>query len=91
MSQTFSFRFQTRRENVIRSKKGVKMLKSTVIIISFVCALSAVADKASEPVVCFESGCVKGKTFEGNLKPFEAFLGIPYAKKPVNELRLRVS
>lgn len=48
------------------------------------------ADDAS-PVVCFGRGCVRGKTFKGNLKEFEGFLGIPFAKPPVGELRLKVS
>ena len=41
-------------------------------------------------MVCFSDGCVKGKLFEGYEKKFEGFLGIPYAKPPVNELRLKV-
>lgn len=52
-----------------------------------VCAISA----DDEPVVCLEKGCVRGKSFKGNLKEFEGFLGIPYAKPPVGELRLKVS
>lgn len=43
------------------------------------------------PVVCFNDGCVRGRTFDGYRKPFEGFLGIPYAKPPVGDLRLRVS
>lgn len=43
------------------------------------------------PVVCFNDGCVRGRTFTGYKKPFEGFLGIPYAKPPIGELRLRVS
>jgi hypothetical protein len=85
-----SFRFQARSENVIR-RKIVKMLRFTVAaLIVIVCAASVCADK-TDPVVCFGSGCVRGKTVAGNLKAFDAFLGIPYAKKPINELRLKVS
>lgn len=48
---------------------------------------------ADDPIVCIgiERGCVRGKLFKGNLKEFEGFLGIPYAKPPVGELRLKVS
>jgi Carboxylesterase family len=49
-----------------------------------------VADEA-DPIVCLERGCVRGKSFKGNLKEFEGFLGIPYAQPPVDELRLKVS
>lgn len=51
---------------------------------------ACVADDA-DPVVCLENGCVRGKSFKGNEKEFEGFLGIPYAKPPVDELRLKVS
>jgi hypothetical protein len=45
----------------------------------------------SDPIVCYGMGCVRGRRFEGNLKAFEGFFGIPYVKQPVGELRLRVS
>ncbi|CAO1420886.1 unnamed protein product [Diamesa serratosioi] len=37
------------------------------------------------PVVCFESGCVKGDSIDN----YDVFFGIPYAKPPINDLRLR--
>lgn len=61
------------------------MLKLTAVI----CAIISV--RAADPLVCFDKGCVRGKTINGNVKEFEGFLGIPYAKKPINELRLKVS
>lgn len=65
------------------------MFKLLFVIASGICAISS-ADETN-PIVCLERGCVRGKTFKGNLKEFEGFLGIPYAKAPINELRLKVS
>lgn len=59
-----------------------------LIAVVGVCAITA--DDAG-PVVCMEKGCVRGKSFKGNIKEFEGFLGIRYAKPPVGELRLKVS
>lgn len=67
------------------------MLKLTFVIIISICALNQVCGDESNPKVCFDKGCVRGKVFKGNLKEFEGFLGIPFAKPPVNELRLKVS
>lgn len=41
---------------------------------------------ADSPVVCFIDGCVRGVSY----KDYDAFLGIPFAKPPVNELRFKV-
>lgn len=61
---------------------------TAVILISLIFAISVIE---ADPVVCLEKEmCVRGKKFKGNLKEFEGFLGIPYAQKPVNELRLKV-
>lgn len=84
----FSFFFQTRNKNVIRSKVLVGMLRFILLVVMAHCAVRA--DDAG-PMVCFEKRCVRGKTFKGNVKEFEGFLGIPYAKPPVGELRLKVS
>ena len=61
---------------------------TAVILISVIFVIRVIE---ADPVVCFDKEmCVRGKTFKGNLKEFEGFLGIPFAKKPVNELRLKV-
>lgn len=65
----------------------MKLLYFTVVVGIF--SATAYADK--DPVVCIEKGCVRGVNFKGNLKEFEGFLGIPFAKPPVGELRLKVS
>lgn len=63
-----------------------------LLFVTFVFGIGAIKADDSDPVVCIaERGCVRGKAFKGNLKEFEGFLGIPYAKPPVNELRLKVS
>lgn len=64
------------------------MLRFILFITVTLCAVKA--DDA-DPIVCYQKGCVRGKTFKGNIKEFEGFLGIPYAKAPVGELRLKVS
>lgn len=63
-------------------------MKLLLLIFVFRACVSADED---DPIVCVERGCVRGKNFKGNLKEFEGFLGIPYAKPPVDELRLKVS
>lgn len=40
--------------------------------------------------VCFSDGCVQGTTEVGNIKPYDAWYGIPYAASPVKELRFKV-
>jgi carboxylesterase type B len=42
--------------------------------------------------VCFKNGCVKGTKMDGyQIESFEAFMGIPFAKPPIGELRFEVS
>lgn len=44
------------------------------------------------PKVEYKNGWVVGRTFKTtNSKEFEGFLGIPFAKPPIGDLRLRVS
>lgn len=62
-----------------------------LILLLVVAGVSAIKADDTDPLVCLERGCVRGKNFEGNLKEFEGFLGIPFAKPPVGELRLKVS
>lgn len=64
-------------------------MKMKLFFIIAVCAVSA--ENVEDPIVCIENGCVRGKSFKGNQKEFEGFLGIPYAEPPVDDLRLRVS
>lgn len=65
------------------------MLKLLLVcVVSGICVINA---DETDPVVCLEKGCVRGKAFKGNIKEFEGFLGIPYAKVPIGELRLKVS
>lgn len=51
---------------------------------------NAVARTDDSPVVCYDDGCVRGKIIDGQEKKFEGFLGIPYAKPPIGQLRLKV-
>lgn len=63
-----------------------------LLLLTFVFGICATLVRADQdPVVCIEKGCVRGIHHKGNLKEFEGFLGIPYAKPPVDELRLKVS
>ena len=49
--------------------------------------------RQQEPLkVCFKNGCVKGTLMDGyQIESFEAFMGIPYAKPPLGNLRFEVS
>ncbi|XP_058461354.1 juvenile hormone esterase-like [Malaya genurostris] len=40
------------------------------------------------PLVCIDDGCLRGKNMDGfQAGPFDAFIGIPFAKPPVGKLR----
>lgn len=75
----------------MRTLSKAKLMKMKLLFIIAVCAIATCAENIEDPVVCIESGCVRGKSFKGNLKEFEGFLGIPFAQPPVGELRLKVS
>jgi carboxylesterase type B len=40
----------------------------------------------SRPIVCISDGCIRGVSY----KDYDGFLGIPYAKAPVGNLRFKV-
>jgi hypothetical protein len=68
------------------------MLLSIIAFSVLIVLLKLVAAASQNPVVCSESGCVRGKLMPGyQTKAFEAFLGIPFAKPPVGELRFQVN
>lgn len=66
-------------------------MKMKLLFIIAACAIAVSAENVEDPVVCIENGCVRGKSFKGNQKEFEGFLGIPFAEPPVGDLRLKVS
>lgn len=39
--------------------------------------------------VCAKSGCVIGLSVDGATRPYEAFLGLPYARPPTNRFRFQ--
>lgn len=52
--------------------------------------VTSVLSEVSQPKVCIDDGCILGKYYtsqKGN--EYEAFLGVPYAKPPVGELRFK--
>lgn len=96
ISSTYFFIFIIKRVNLekyfhftfnrVTERYQVMKFLSLFVCSVFICLIVAEDD----PQVCIQSGCVKGTTFKGNIKEFDGFLGIPYAKPPINELRLKV-
>lgn len=62
----------------------------TVLAIISCCVIVTGAAEAPNPQVCTRSGCVVGVAHEGNNKPYEAFLGLPYARPPTRRFRFQV-
>ncbi|CAO1422540.1 unnamed protein product [Diamesa tonsa] len=60
------------------------MWNLTLTVLTLLMVSCCLADDVN-PVVCFDSGCVKGKSVAN----YDVFFGIPYAKPPINDLRLR--
>lgn len=72
------------------------MAKACKVSLIFLCAFFSSTNgyrpesSSSSLKVCYSDGCVQGKTEDGNLKPYDAWYGIPYASPPINELRFKV-
>lgn len=62
-----------------------------VVLVSAFFCISAIQCKSQngDLVVCPRGGCILGTVLPGHQRPYEAFLGVPYAKPPVGKLRFR--
>jgi len=70
------------------------MINKRIILLTFVnfCGINGEIVDSKAPIVETSNGWIVGKTFKtSNFKEFDGFLGIPFAKPPVGNLRLRVS
>lgn len=70
------------------------MINKQILLLTFVsfCGINGEIVDGKAPMVETSNGWIVGKTFKtSNLKEFDGFLGIPFAKPPVGNLRLRVS
>lgn len=62
-----------------------------LVLVSVLCITSVVRADEKSPEVCARSGCVTGLSVEGGVgKPYEAFLGLPYARPPTKRYRWQV-
>jgi hypothetical protein len=67
------------------------LLLPTALLFLIATANPAAAEEEEGPVVQIEQGTVRGlQAVSVRDKEFLAFLGIPYAKPPVGELRFKV-
>ncbi|XP_049542707.1 putative inactive carboxylesterase 4 [Anopheles darlingi] len=59
------------------------------VCVLFLCFCSTRAQSSAvEPLVCISDGCIRGTTrIDHGNRTYSAYLGIPYAKPPVRELR----
>lgn len=73
----------------------MNFLARTVIFVIGIssCALILEVSSQAPSVVelCTSNGCLRGRTESGNVKPYNAFYGIPFAAPPIGSLRFKVS
>ncbi|XP_055688765.1 juvenile hormone esterase-like [Lutzomyia longipalpis] len=66
-----------------------RTMKWQVCVVIFISLVVFGVFAEGEPKVCFNAGCVRGTTSLGYERPYEAFLGIPYARPPIEGQRFR--
>jgi Carboxylesterase family len=66
-------------------------LVALVLLQSLSVALAALAAQVKCPKLCSSCPCVQGAALISGVfsYPYEAYLGVPYAEKPINELRFK--
>lgn len=61
-----------------------------VLVALLMCFFISISAQERGPEVCAKSGCVTGLALPGLNRPYEAFLGLPYARPPTNRYRFQV-
>ncbi|XP_059615051.1 uncharacterized protein LOC132260750 [Phlebotomus argentipes] len=69
-------------------RKCSKMKVAFVLCFVVHLCVATFSDKG-DLIVCPPIGCIQGTVIPGHVRSYEAFMGIPYAKPPVGELRFR--
>lgn len=68
-----------------------RVITWALVLVSVLCITGVVRADEKSPEVCARSGCVTGLSVEGGVgKPYEAFLGLPYARPPTKRYRWQV-